>query len=106
MIALFFCLPASIHLLLLSAAAAACCLLRVLVLRLQPEEAEDDVECYTPFQFMLQFMLQPLLVESGSTAGGAFIPALRKMCAYIKYTADRAVSGAADVAGRKGCQRC
>eukprot|EP00882_Tetradesmus_deserticola_P017339 GHRQ01018572.1.p1 GENE.GHRQ01018572.1~~GHRQ01018572.1.p1 ORF type:complete len:635 (+),score=352.40 GHRQ01018572.1:264-1907(+) len=57
----------------------------------QPEEdAAEDVECYTPFQYMLQFMLQPLLVESGSTARGAFVPALRKMCAYIKYTADKA----------------
>ncbi|WIA29168.1 hypothetical protein OEZ86_011679 [Tetradesmus obliquus] len=56
----------------------------------QPEEAAEDPGCCTPFQFMLQFMLQPLLVESGSTAAGAFVPALRKMCAYIKYTADRA----------------
>jgi hypothetical protein len=71
----------------------------------QPEEGEDEVECYTPFQFMLQFMLQPLLVESGSTAAGAFIPALRKMCAYIKFTADRAVSGSADMAGCNGCKR-
>jgi hypothetical protein len=59
---------------------------------LQPEESDDDVAGYTPFQYMLQFMLQPLLVESGSTAAGAFIPALRKMCTYIKFTADRAVS--------------
>ena len=62
---------------------------------LQPEEAAEDPGCCTPFQFMLQFMLQPLLVESGSTTAGAFVPALRKMCAYIKYTADRAVSGSA-----------
>ncbi|KAF6266620.1 hypothetical protein COO60DRAFT_1697167 [Scenedesmus sp. NREL 46B-D3] len=55
-----------------------------------PEEAAEDVECCNPFQYMLQFMLQPLLVESGSTARGAFVPALRKMCTYIKYTADRA----------------
>jgi hypothetical protein len=79
--------------------------LPVFLPHLQPEEGEDEVECYTPFQFMLQFMLQPLLVESGSTAAGAFVPALRKMCTYIKFTADRAVSGSADMAGCDGCER-
>lgn len=41
---------------------------------------------------MLQFMLQPLLVASGGTPAGATIPALVKMCRFLKRTADTAVS--------------
>eukprot|EP00879_Flechtneria_rotunda_P015681 GHRR01016403.1.p1 GENE.GHRR01016403.1~~GHRR01016403.1.p1 ORF type:complete len:1542 (+),score=797.44 GHRR01016403.1:616-5241(+) len=53
----------------------------------------DDVEelaAYEPFQYMLQFMLQPLLVASGSEPAGASIPALLKMCRSLKRTTDTA----------------
>jgi hypothetical protein len=59
----------------------------------EPEEA-DDPESYTPFQFMLQFMLQPLLVASGSQPAGHMAPALIKMCRTLKRTADTGVSRA------------
>lgn len=67
-----------------------CCWLHLLPLQ---EAAEaDDPDSYTPFQFMLQFMLQPLLVASGSTPAGHMAPALLKMCRALKHTADTAVS--------------
>ncbi len=57
---------------------------------LQDAEAEDP-DSYTPFQFMLQFMLQPLLVASGTTPAGHMAPAIIKMCRTLKRTADTAV---------------
>jgi hypothetical protein len=60
---------------------------------MQEAEEADDPESYTPFQFMLQFMLQPLLVASGSTPAGHMAPALLKMCRALKHTADTSVSG-------------
>lgn len=58
------------------------------------QEAADanDPGSYTPFQFMLQFMLQPLLVASGTTPAGHMAPAIIKMCRTLKRTADTGVS--------------
>ena len=58
------------------------------------QEAADanDPDSYTPFQFMLQFMLQPLLVASGTTPAGHMAPAIIKMCRTLKRTADTGVS--------------
>lgn len=56
------------------------------------DEDADEAQSYDPFQFMLQFMLQPLLVASGSTPAGATIPAIVKMCQFLKKTADISVS--------------
>lgn len=58
---------------------------------LQEADAED-AENYAPFQFMLQFMLQPLLAASGTTPAGHMAPVLLKMCRTLKRTADAAVS--------------
>jgi len=58
---------------------------------LQGEDA-GEAAFYEPFQFMLQFMLTPLLVASGGTPAGATIPALLKTCKSLKRTADIGVS--------------
>lgn len=60
---------------------------------LQEAAEADDPDSYTPFQFMLQFMLQPLLVACNTTPAGHMAPALIKMCRTLKRTADTAVSG-------------
>lgn len=66
-------------------------MLGTLCVILQDEDA-DDASNYDPFQFMLQFMLQPLLVASAGMPAGATAPALIKMCKFLKRTADTAVS--------------
>jgi len=50
------------------------------------------VDSYAPFQYMLQFLLQPLLVACGSTPAGQTAPLLRKICSTLKRTADATVS--------------
>jgi hypothetical protein len=57
---------------------------------LQGEDA-DEPAAYEPFQFMLQFMLQPLLVACGSSPAGATIGLLLKMWRWMKNTADTSV---------------
>lgn len=55
------------------------------------DELVDDVDSYAPFQYMLQFLLQPLLVACGSTPAGQTAPLLRKICSTLKRTADATV---------------
>eukprot|EP00878_Enallax_costatus_P030986 GHUV01033809.1.p1 GENE.GHUV01033809.1~~GHUV01033809.1.p1 ORF type:complete len:684 (+),score=329.44 GHUV01033809.1:276-2327(+) len=54
------------------------------------DEDAQQADSYDPFQFMLQFMLQPLLVPSAGMPAGATLPALVKMCKFLKRTADTA----------------
>lgn len=64
----------------------------VLCYALQEAEEADDPENYTPFQYMLQFMIQPLLAASKTTPAGHMAPVLLKMCRTLKRTADAVVS--------------
>jgi hypothetical protein len=75
------------------------------VVRLQGANAED-AENYAPFQFMLQFMLQPLLAASAATPAGHMAPVLLKMCRTLKRTADAAVSIDTQHACSAGLPQC
>lgn len=63
----------------------------LIVLLLQVEDGQEDPNVYDPFQYMLQFALDPLLVPSAGTDAGATHNIIIKTFQSLKRTEDTAV---------------